>query len=59
LKVYARKYHFCAIETEYIVYILTRDRIKTQSKKIEAILALKPPVKVKELQRFLGMVQYY
>jgi hypothetical protein len=59
LKVYARKYHFCAIETEYIVYILTRDGIKPQPKKIEAILALKPPVKVKELQRFLGMVQYY
>ena len=59
LKVDARKCHFCAIDTEYLGYILTRDRIKPQPKKIEAILALKPPVKVKELHRFLGMVQYY
>jgi hypothetical protein len=28
-------------------------------KKIEAIFALKPPIKVKELHRFLGMIQYY
>ena len=34
-----------------------RDRIKPQSNKIEAILALQPPKNVKELRRFLGMVQ--
>jgi hypothetical protein len=58
LKVNACKCHFCATETEYLGYILTSDRIKPQPKKIEAILALKPPIKVKELRRFLGMVQY-
>jgi hypothetical protein len=46
-------------ETEYLGYILTRDGIKPQPKKIEAILAIKLPTKVKELCRFLGMVQYY
>jgi hypothetical protein len=54
LKVNAHKCHFCAIETEYLGYILTRDGIKPQPKKIEAILALKPPITVKELHRFLG-----
>ena len=59
MKVNAHKRHFCAIATEYLGYILARDKIRPQPKKIEAILALKPPIKVKELRRFLGMVQYY
>ena len=59
LKVNADKSKFCAHETEYLGYILTRDGIKPQSNKIEAILALQPPTNVKELRRFLGMVQYY
>ena len=59
LKVNAEKSKFCAHETEYLGYILTRDGIKPQSKKIEAILAINPPTNVKELRRFLGMVQYY
>jgi hypothetical protein len=46
-------------ETEYLGYILSRDGIKPQPKKIEAIIAIKLPTKVKELRRFLGMVQYY
>ncbi len=46
-------------ETEYFGYILTRGGIKPQPKKVQAILALNPPSSIKELQRFLGMVQYY
>ena len=30
-----------------------------QTNKVELILALTPPTNVKELRRFLGMVQYY
>ena len=59
LKVNADKSKFCALETEYLGYILTRDGIKPQTNKIQAILALKAPTNVKELRRFLGMVQYY
>ena len=59
LKVNADKSKFCAFETEYLGYVLTRDGIKPQEKKIQAILALTPPTNVKELRRFLGMVQYY
>ncbi len=50
---------FCAQETKYLGYILTRCGIKAQPKKVQAILMLNPPKSVKELQRFLGMVQYY
>ena len=50
---------FCAIETEYLGYILTRTGIKPQLKKVQAILAITPPKQVKDLRKFLGMVQYY
>jgi hypothetical protein len=59
LKVNARKSLFCATEIEYLGYVLSQDGIKPQKKKVHAILALMPPRSVKELCRFLGMVQYY
>ena len=59
LKINAAKSSFCAHEIEYLGYILTRQGIKPQPKKVEAILALTPPSNVKDLRRFLGMVQYY
>ncbi len=58
LKINAAKSFFCAQETEYLGYILTRGAIKPQPKKVQAILVLNPPKSVKELRRFLGMVQY-
>jgi hypothetical protein len=59
LKVNAAKSSFCAYEIEYLGYILTRDGIKPQPKKVQAILALNPPDNIKEFRHFLGMVQYY
>ena len=59
LKVNAPQSKFCAIETEYLGYILTRTGIKPQPKKVETILAIIPPKQVKDLRRFLGMAQYY
>jgi hypothetical protein len=59
LRINARKSFFCAIETEYLGYILTRTGIKPQPKKVQAILAITPPKQVKDLRKFLGMVQYY
>ena len=50
---------FCALEIEYLGYILARDGIKPQSNKVQAILRIKPPIGVKQLRQFLGMVQYY
>jgi hypothetical protein len=50
---------FWALEIEYLGYVLTRDGIKPQSNKVQAILAIEPPTGVKQLRHFLGMVQYY
>ena len=43
LKVNAAKSTFCALEIEYLGYILTRDGIKPQSNKVQAILAINRP----------------
>jgi len=50
---------FCALDIEYLGYILTRDGIKAQSNKVKAIVAIQLPTNVKQLRHFLGMVQYY
>ncbi len=59
LKVNAVKSSFCATETEYLGYFLSKEGIKSHPKKVKAILALTTPQNVKQLCRFLGMVQYY
>jgi hypothetical protein len=59
LKCNAAKSTFCTLEIEYLEYVLTRDGIKPQSNKVQAILAIKPPTGVSQLRHFLGMVQYY
>ncbi len=59
LKVNAEKLTFCALEIEYLGYILTREGIKPQSNEVQAILPIQLPTNVKELKHFLGMVQYY
>jgi hypothetical protein len=59
LKVNTEKLTFCALEIEYLGYILTRDGIKHQSNKVQAILAIQLSKRVKQLRHFLGMVQYY
>ncbi len=59
MKVNAIKSHVCTHKIEYLGHILTREGIKPQPKKVQAILVLNLPNNVKELQHFLGMVQYY
>ncbi len=59
LNVNAEKLTFCALEIEYLGYILTRDGIKPQSNKVQAIFVIQLPTNVKQLRHFLGMVQYY
>ena len=44
---------------EYLGYILTREGIKPQPKKLQVILALNLPTNIKELRHFLRMEQYY
>ncbi len=59
IKVNAAKLTFCALEIEYLGYVLTRDGIKPQSNKVQAILTIKPPTGVTQLRHFLGLMQYY
>eukprot|EP00804_Cyclotella_cryptica_P008336 CCRYP_020978-RA/>CCRYP_020978-RA protein AED:0.36 eAED:0.41 QI:0/0/0/1/0/0/3/0/202 len=59
LRINARKSSLCTFETEYLGYTLTRTGIKPQQKKVQAILAISSPKNVKDLRKFLGMVQYY
>jgi hypothetical protein len=59
LKVNADMSSFCAHKIEYLGYILTREEIKPQPKKVQATVVLNPPNNVKELRHFLSMVQYY
>ena len=59
LKVNCAKSTFGIQECEYLGYILSRDGIRPQPKKVKAILAIEPPKSVKMLRSFLGIVQYY
>jgi hypothetical protein len=59
LKVNAAKSLFCTHEIKYLGYILSREGIKPQPKKVQAILVLSPPNNVQELRHFFRMVQYY
>jgi hypothetical protein len=58
LKGNAAKSTFWALEIKYLGYVLTRDGIKPQSNKVQAILAIKALTRVRQLRHFLGMVQY-
>jgi hypothetical protein len=59
LRVNAATSIFGSDEIEYLGYTLSRDGIKPQRKKVDAILAINPPRNVKDLRKFMGMVQYY
>lgn len=59
LRINAPKSTFAMQEVEYLGYILSRVGIKPMPEKVSAILAISPPKNVRELRRFLGIVQYY
>ena len=59
LKINASKSSFCQTELEYLGYWITRNGICPVAKKVEAILKIKEPTNVKQLQRFIGMINYY
>ena len=59
LKVNAKKSKFCRTEVEYLGYLVTREGIKPQPKKVQAIHNMATPRTRKELRSFLGLVNYY
>ena len=59
LKVNLKESFPACTEIDYPGNVITREGTKPHPKKIQAILALKPPRTTKELKSLLGMVQYY
>ena len=59
LKVNAKKSFFGRQELEYLGYWVTRDGIQPLPKKVEAIVNIEPPTTVKQVRRFIGMVNFY
>jgi hypothetical protein len=59
LKCKIDKCKFAVPEVEYLGYIITREGVKPDPKKIKAIIDLERPRDKKQVRQFLGMVQYY
>ena len=59
LKVNANKSFFGRQALEYLGYWITRDGIQPMKNKVEAIMKIAPPTTRKELQSFIGVVNYY
>ena len=59
LKLNAEKCSFAVSEIEYLGYIITKEGIKPDPKKVAAIQNMTRPTTVTEVRRLVGMVQYY
>jgi hypothetical protein len=59
LKVNAAKSSFAVGELEYLGYVITREGIKPDPKKIQAILNLERPKTKRDVRHLIGLVQYY
>ena len=59
LKVNATKSAFGKTQIEYLGFFITRQGIKPVAKKVEAIHAIAPPTTRKQLQQFIGIINYY
>jgi hypothetical protein len=59
LNVNAVKYFFGESQVEYLGHLITHQGIQPVAKKVQAIHNLKPPTTTKQLQSFIGIVNYY
>ena len=59
LKLGRDKCHFCKDEIEFLGYIVSKDGIKTDEKKIQKIRDFPRPNDVTQLRGFLGLAGYY
>jgi hypothetical protein len=50
---------FAQPEIEYLGYIITMEGIKSNPKKVQAILDIQRPPTNTKVRHFVGMVQYY
>ena len=59
LKCKIDKCMFAKPEIEYLGYIITKEGVKPNPNKVQAIIDLQRPSSKTEVRHFLGMVQYY
>lgn len=59
LTINQEKCEFCKTQVEYLGHVVTREGIKMNEKKIEAVIKIKQPVNAKEVRRFIGMTSWY
>ncbi len=54
-----KKCEFAKKELKFLEHIFSRDRIKTDPKKIEKMVNIGPPKNLKELKSRLGLFSFY
>lgn len=59
LQINAVKSNFAVQETEYLGYIISRERIRPHPSKFQAIYDIAKPKNKRELRRFMGLINYY
>lgn len=59
VKINVNKSKFFQNSVEYLGHLLSENTVKPNPKKIEAIVSAPRPKNVKELQAFLGLINYY
>ena len=59
LKLKLKKCAFFKEETEYLGFVISKDGVKPDPKKVEAIRDLPEPKSVREIRGFKGMCSYY
>ena len=59
LRINAKKSSFGINEVEYLGYIITKEGIKPDPKKVQGIMDMARPTTTTEIRRLIGIVQYY
>jgi hypothetical protein len=59
LQVNLKKCVFHATEVEFLGYVISRDGIRMDSSKVQAVLAWPTPVSVRNIQVFIGFANFY
>ena len=58
IKLNKEKLHLKYSEVSFIGHVMTRNGLKTDLKKVEAIIKMERPADVPAVQRFVGLVKY-
>lgn len=59
LSINLEKSKFCVPELPYLGFILSRNGVRPNPDKVEAIVNFERPTSIRSLRRFLGMINYY